>query len=853
MSELPPTDRDQRLERVLADFLHAAGAGPEPDRAELLRRFPDLADDLASFFRNRDAMQQLAEPLLRDAARSGATQGCEGDGSFVAGDRVAYFGDYELLQEIARGGMGVVFRARQVSRNRVVALKMILAGQLASEADVTRFRAEAEAAANLDHPNIVPVYEVGEHRGQHYFSMKFIEGGTLAERVGTLRDDPRTAAQLVAVVARAVHYAHQRGILHRDLKPANILLEADGTPQVVDFGLARRVGGATATRTGAVVGTPSYMAPEQARAEKQVSTAADVYALGAILYECLTGVPPFRADNVVDTLLQVATQEPRHPQALWPQANADLCVVALKCLSKEPARRYESAAALADELDRWLRNEPILARPTGLLGRLVLWTRRRPTQAALVAVSLASAVTLSIVLAVSGARIVQKETALKQEKGKVDERQRQVTELEQQVRQQVDRAERHLGELYVSRGALYDEQDDWSAGLLCYALAVQADGNDPERVAAHRLRYRSHLPRDLRLKEVLDLSRPREGEAWMSPLPGSGWSGGPMFWLGGEILARSADGRIRARAYDRSDGSWPKFVVVVENTVTGKEIFRLDLDLSDPLHLSLSGDGRWLVVWWEENGVKGQDTGAALYDLSTGRPFAPLAEVILRHAWISPDGSRLLAVEVPKEGKPAAHLWDLAAGKRLKADIPLPEASEASATVFGPGGVLLVRHADHLSILDAATGANRAGSPLRIYGPVQDVAISPDGRRAATLLYTYIRVWDLNSGRAVGPRLPQLIHRGGTMHGHVAFSPDGRRLLVVEPSNKTGYLWQLDPPEREPRDGAETLAVDEAGRLLAVRNGQQAVVRDVLTGQALGRFPAGRGRPDRIPYLQHDL
>jgi Protein kinase domain len=291
-------------------------------------------------------------------------------------------GDYEILSEIARGGMGVVFEARQRSANRVVAVKMILSGNLAGQLDVRRFRAEAEAAAGLDHPNILPVYEVGEHEGRPFFSMKLATGGSLADRVKQLVADPTAVATLVATLARAVHFAHQRGILHRDLKPANVLLDGDDTPLITDFGLAKRTGADSGmTQSGAIVGTPSYMSPEQARSGKAVTTASDVYALGAILYELLAGQPPFRGETVMDTLYLVMDQPPPHPRSANPLADRDLAAVALKCLEKNAAERYESAAALADELDRWIAGEPTRARPLSPPAQAWRWLKRHTTAA----------------------------------------------------------------------------------------------------------------------------------------------------------------------------------------------------------------------------------------------------------------------------------------------------------------------------------------------------------------------------------------------------------------------------------------------------------------------------------------
>src|SRR5216117_1320482 len=271
-------------------------------------------------------------------------------------------GDYELLEEIGRGAQGVVFRARQKSLNRIVALKVISLGQWASKAHLKRFRREAEAAASLDHPSIVPIYEVGEREGACYFSMKFVEGGQLDEVVKRAPMSIRQAAELIAKVARTVHYAHEHGILHRDIKPGNILLDAKGEPHLTDFGLARLVESeSTVTRTLEVLGTPSYMAPEQASgnnpATAGLTSATDVYGLGAVLYQLLTGHPPFAGGTTYETIKLLLETEPRSPRLWNPKIDRDLSTICSKCLEKDPQRRYSSALALAEDLERWLRSE----------------------------------------------------------------------------------------------------------------------------------------------------------------------------------------------------------------------------------------------------------------------------------------------------------------------------------------------------------------------------------------------------------------------------------------------------------------------------------------------------------------
>jgi WD40 repeat protein len=400
-------------------------------------------------------------------------------------------GDYEIVKEIARGGMGVVFQARQKSLQRIVALKMILAGQLATEADRQRFRAEAEAAAQLDHPNIVPIYEVGEHQGLPYFSMKLVAGGTLAtahaDHVAPVssKERQRWAARVVAEVAGAVHYAHQRGILHRDLKPANILLagpDANGTgptvPLVTDFGLAKRTGAdGGASQTGAVVGTPSYMAPEQAAGQKNITTAADVYSLGAILYELLTGRPPFQSDSVMQTLSDVVHREPTPPRRLEPGLDDDLQTICLKCLEKDPAARYPSAGDMACDLERWLAGDPIHARPAGWWKRTVKWTRRRPAAAALLAVSSMSLVGLVVFLAMLWHNAEERAAAVKDlqsAKRQLDElnREGELARTENANQKRENDQARKEGREQRYANDLQKAQAAWEAGNVGHMLAL---------------------------------------------------------------------------------------------------------------------------------------------------------------------------------------------------------------------------------------------------------------------------------------------------------------------------------------------------------------------------------------------
>jgi serine/threonine-protein kinase len=354
---MQPGGREERANEAIAAYLQAIEEGLQPTPDEWLRRYPDLAEELASFFAAKTEFEHHAGPLLPGLAPQPVDEGG------VATALLPPAGEYDILEEVGRGGMGVVYRARHRGLRRIVALKTLRAEGLAREEDLRRFRSEAEVLASLDHPHIVPIYEVGEHEGQPCYAMKLLGGGSLADRLREGPLSPRQAAQLLAAVARAVHHAHQCGVLHRDIKPANVLLDEQGQPHVSDFGLARWLADASGltgvTTSGTLVGTVAYMAPEQAAGEaRHLTTAVDVHALGAVLYECLAGRPPFVGETLLDTLRRVCEEVPAGLSLSCPGISRDLETICLKCLEKDPQRRYPSAAALADDLQRWLEGLP---------------------------------------------------------------------------------------------------------------------------------------------------------------------------------------------------------------------------------------------------------------------------------------------------------------------------------------------------------------------------------------------------------------------------------------------------------------------------------------------------------------
>ena len=840
--------RDERVQAILHDYLLALDKGEAPNQQAILREHPEVAEELQALFADQDRLDVLARsPRVTPAAAAGeleppTTPPKETPSPDGTPGPVRSFGDYELLEEVARGGMGVVFKARQMSLNRTVALKMILAGQLASEADVRRFRTEAEAAANLDHPHIVAIFEVGEHEGQHFFSMKYIDGGSLADRVPQLVHDPKAAAALLVTVARAVHHAHQRGILHRDLKPSNILLDAVGQPHVTDFGLAKRVESPQShTRTGAIVGTPNYMAPEQARAEKGLSTSVDAYSLGAILYELLTGRTPFRAATPLDTVLQVLEQTPVPPRKLAPRVDPDLETICLKCLDKDPSKRYGSAEALADDLDRWLCGEPIQARRTGRGERLLKWVKRRPAAAALLGTILFTIPTLVGVLAVSNLRIngaLENLAAALRAEQRTSYSNRIALSEREWLANNVDRAEAILDtcrpELrswewhYLKR--LYHPELLSTRGDYFSSLAFSPDGKQLALGSGRSLR-------------ILEAATGREVASQQEDNLQT-WS-----------VAYSRDGeRLFAASYD--DGHLAKHVKITTwDPASDKEVSerQLPVEAGAPC-VAFSPDGRLIAVTSSKGILR-------IWEADSGREILTLRNKG-RLAAFSTDGRRLVMenwekiAEGVRTNFKGLDVWDLQSGSVLLT-LKVPEWVDTVWDIaFSPKGRLIAAANRKNSII--LWNAQDGQEVLKLHEAGSRIAFSPDEGELAAVNVTdhAINVYGLNSGRRVATV------RGAW--GSVAFCPDGRRVAAASYGD-TVKIWDIratpearaltknsyDTPFTAFSPDSRHIAVandstideerlkNEGGVLIRNANRRAITVREVATGATVHTWAVG--------------
>jgi len=688
------------------------------------------------------------------------------DGSVVPGTRIRYFGDYEIRGELGSGAMGVVYKARQISLNRLVALKMIRAGAFAGEEELRRFQNEAEAVAGLDHHNIVPIYEVGEHDGKRYFSMKLIGGPCLSRTLASYTANPGNAARLMVTIAEAVHHAHQRGILHRDLKPSNILVDEQGEPHVSDFGLAKQVeSDGSLTESGAVLGTPAYMAPEQAAGNKRlVTTLSDVYGLGAVLFALLTGKPPFGGDSVMETLDQVRQQQPVPPSRLNPKVPRDLEIICLKCLDKDPQRRYPSAEALGAELRRFLSGEPIQARPVSAFEKGWRWCRRRPVIAGLTA-ALAVAVLGGLIGTSLGLRAAlhARQDALNRER---DAREAQAREKEQ-----TELAEQRL----------YDDR--------MKILQRYWDNNNRELVQPALV---DQLPANQGGKD----RRGFEWFYWQRKISSSLLTLKVHTW-DVQSVAFSPDGKRLAFASELWTGT-----VKVSDALTGQEILTLKSNVPPPRSRTELYSGEVTSVAFSPDGKRlasaSYDQTVKLWDAGTGQEIRTLKghTDAVHCVAFSPDGKRLASASADKTVK----VWDTGTGEETL--ILNGHSGTVSSVAFSPDAKRLASASGELNKLESGSAAryNRdlkrflsASGELKKPGEVKvwdvgtgqetlnlkghtgyvwSVAFSPDGKRLASASTDEtVKVWDTGTGQE------SLTLRGHTsIVSSVAFSSDGKRL-----------------------------------------------------------------------------
>ena len=873
---------------LVAEYLDACDHGHTPSRSDWLSRYPEQAVELARFL---DALENLSPAKTArptDTATNGETQLLPGgnapkdaaargsetvlwntssgstDAASTSAEAVPFngsFGDYDLLETVARGGMGVVFKARHRQLDRVVALKMILTGQLADAQHIQRFRAEAQAAAKLDHPGIVPVYEVGEEKGLHYFTMAFVEGKSLAAR---LLDGPlpaKEAARLVRDLAAAVAYAHEHGIVHRDLKPANVLIDAQGQPKLTDFGLAKQTHGASEmTGTGQILGTPSYMSPEQAQGDAAtVGPAADVYGLGALLFALLTGRPPFQGASPFETIQHVIVAEAPKPRVLNPSVPRDLETICLKCLEKSPSKRYAAANALKDDLDRFLEDRPILARPAGVIEKAWRWYRRRPlvgTMAAALALLL-----IAVPLLLAGfwqeaeARADVEAGAHKQEAA-AHKKEKEAREREEEARKKIEKLERErsvqLFQAYVNEAAA--RRTSPRVGRRFNALdrivAARDLAKELKLPAAEYERVRSEAISALSLVDVRQTST------------GPGWAYEEDD-RNGQYFFRYVTAGDSYLAWDKPGG------LLVRRVGDNRVLQRIKVEPTDWCvnAVRLSRDNRFVsshlrnrnkLVVWQVDG----DTPKELLKLET-----------VRAAMFSPDRPEIVIYTMA--GDLVVHPLT---GKEKPKTFRIPELAKEPAPIDwpwecepGPNRQVAVAGFKRIHVIDLE--ASKVVATFAIPGRVSDLRWSHDGATLAVGSWNdnAIVLYDAASKtqRSINNFLP-----GGPVT--IGFDPSGRCLLAMnawtwrnvlvnvatgtqelrffggEPATKeapaaVGAWFQVPsavpyhlvtfPAEMGLATPAMS-AIHPTGRLLASTTGKGIVLSDVATGRHVGLLPS---------------
>jgi WD40 repeat protein/serine/threonine protein kinase len=708
-----------------------------------------------------------------------------------------YLPGYEILGELGRGGMGVVYKAQQSALGRIVALKMIL---LAGKDACERFRIEAEAVARLQHPNIVQVFEVEENNGLPYMSLEFCTGGSLADKLDGTPWEPKAAAQLVETLARAMEAAHQAKVIHRDLKPANVLLTAAGEPKVTDFGLAKKLDVPHGqTQTGAVMGTPSYMAPEQASGSKDIGPAADVYALGAILYELLTGRPPFKAATALDTILQVVSDEPVPPRRLQSKVPRDLETICLKCLQKQPARRYASAAALADDLRRFRVGEPIQGRPVSPVERGWRWCRRNPVTASLSAALLILLVAVAVGSTVAALYLNEKESEARHNADLADEARRIAVFQKEKAR---------FNQYVAQMNLAQREYETNNIGHVQELLAAQVPrGGDTTDLRGFEWHYWQRMAN----RELLTLRGNPGVVCW-----------GVSFSPDGRRLA-SAHGNHTVRVWDAS---------------TGQELLMLRGHTNAVDAVSFSPDGRRLASASFDQTVR-------VWDATTGQELRTLTRhtSVIRGVSFSPDGRRLASVSDDQ----TVRVWDASTGQEL---LTLKGHTDRVWGVsFSPNGQRLASASDDwtVRVWDAFTGQELLTLKRHTFG-VRGVSFSPDGKWLASVSDDQtVRVWDMSTGQELR-----------TLRGHtsgvrgVSFSPDGHWLASAS-GDKTVRVWDASTGQESLTLKGHThpifgVSFSPDGRRLASAGDQTVRVWDAASGQELLTLKGHTGGVESVSF-----